>query len=108
MAPGQCPAHLAGLAFELAHPQPARALAAEPAPAHAPDPGAPPQAVLRCRQGFGRLSRGADERGVFLVLDSRIASRRYGQTFLDALPDCELRHLRASAVADAVESWLAR
>ena len=67
-----------------------------------------PQAVLRFRQGFGRLIRGADERGVFLVLDSRIASRRYGQTFLDALPDCELRQLRASAVPDAVASWLAR
>ena len=67
-----------------------------------------PQAVLRFRQGFGRLIRGSDERGVFLVLDSRVASRRYGETFLDALPDCELRHLRASAVAGAVESWLAR
>ena len=66
-----------------------------------------PQAVLRFRQGFGRLIRGSTERGVFLVLDSRITSRRYGEAFLDGLPDCELRRLPASAVADAVAGWLA-
>ena len=67
-----------------------------------------PRAVLRFRQGFGRLIRGEHERGVFLVLDSRIATRRYGETFLEALPDCELRRLPASAVAGAVGDWLGR
>ena len=67
-----------------------------------------PQAVLRFRQGFGRLIRGADERGVFLVLDSRIISRGYGHAFLDALPECELRRLPAGAVGEAVAGWLAR
>ncbi len=67
-----------------------------------------PQAMLRFRQGFGRLIRGSDERGVFLVLDSRIVSRRYGKAFLDALPDCEVRRLPSAEVAAAVAGWLAR
>ena len=67
-----------------------------------------PQAVLRFRQGFGRLIRSASERGVFLILDSRVVQRRYGDTFLDALPDCELRRVPASAVGDAITSWLTK
>lgn len=50
-----------------------------------------PRAVLRFRQGFGRLIRGASDLGVFVVLDSRIRQRGYGQVFLDALPDCDRR-----------------
>ena len=67
-----------------------------------------PQAVLRFRQGFGRLIRGPGERGVFLMLDGRLTSRGYGASFLAALPDCELRELPAPAVGPAVKSWLGR
>ncbi|MSQ35734.1 MAG: hypothetical protein EXR63_01120 [Dehalococcoidia bacterium] len=67
-----------------------------------------PQAILRFRQGFGRLIRGDDERGVFLLLDQRVLTRPYGQAFLDALPDCEVRRLPVAAIADAVARWLAR
>ena len=66
-----------------------------------------PQSVLRFRQGFGRLIRGSTDRGVFAVLDSRIVRRSYGEVFVDALPDCEVRHLRADDVPRAVEDWLA-
>jgi DNA polymerase-3 subunit epsilon/ATP-dependent DNA helicase DinG len=66
-----------------------------------------PQAVLRFRQGFGRLIRGSEERGVFLLLDRRVLTRPYGEAFLDALPDCEVRRVPASAVGDAVARWLA-
>jgi len=48
-----------------------------------------PQAVLRFRQGFGRLIRSTSDRGVVAVLDSRIRSKSYGQWFLDALPPCQ-------------------
>ena len=65
-----------------------------------------PQAVLRFRQGFGRLIRGRDERGVFLLLDRRVIARPYGEAFLDALPDCEVRRVPASGVANAVGGWL--
>jgi DNA polymerase-3 subunit epsilon/ATP-dependent DNA helicase DinG len=50
-----------------------------------------PMAVLRFRQGFGRLIRTATDRGVVVVLDSRILSRAYGETFLDALPPVQRR-----------------
>ncbi|MGE3856672.1 MAG: ATP-dependent DNA helicase, partial [Dehalococcoidia bacterium] len=65
-----------------------------------------PQSVLRFRQGFGRLIRGVTDRGVFAVLDSRIVRRSYGEVFVDSLPDCEVRRLRADALPRAVEDWL--
>ena len=43
-------------------------------------------AVLRLRQGFGRLIRRRGDRGVFLVLDSRLHTKNYGVTFLNSLP----------------------
>jgi len=46
-----------------------------------------PEALTRFRQGFGRLMRRKDDRGVVLVLDSRICSKRYGPLFLKALPE---------------------
>ncbi len=47
-----------------------------------------PKAVLRFKQGFGRLIRRKDDSGVVTVLDARIIQRRYGRLFLEALPDC--------------------
>ncbi|MDA1241501.1 MAG: hypothetical protein O2798_11775, partial [Chloroflexi bacterium] len=65
-----------------------------------------PLSVLRFRQGFGRLIRGTEDRGAFVVLDSRIVRRGYGPQFLDGLPDCEVRTVRADAIAPAVAAWL--
>ena len=45
-----------------------------------------PKAVLRLRQGFGRLIRTRRDSGAVVVLDSRILSKRYGRTFLGSLP----------------------
>jgi ATP-dependent DNA helicase DinG len=45
-----------------------------------------PQAVLRFRQGFGRLIRNQTDRGVVCVLDKRIIQRAYGRSFLSSLP----------------------
>jgi len=47
-----------------------------------------PHAVMMFRQGFGRLIRKADDRGVVAVLDSRVVNKRYGQMFLAAIPRC--------------------
>jgi ATP-dependent DNA helicase DinG len=47
-----------------------------------------PSAVLQLRQGFGRLIRGDDDRGVVAVLDPRLRTRAYGRRFLEALPPC--------------------
>lgn len=46
-----------------------------------------PRAIIRFRQGFGRLVRSANDTGRVVVLDSRIATRRYGKHFIDALPE---------------------
>lgn len=46
-----------------------------------------PQAVIKFRQGFGRLIRSRDDRGAVLILDRRISTKSYGKTFLRSLPD---------------------
>ncbi len=45
-----------------------------------------PQAVIKLKQGFGRLIRTATDRGCVAVLDSRLTRKRYGRVFLDSLP----------------------
>ena len=45
-----------------------------------------PRAILRLKQGFGRLVRGPEDRGVVALMDGRVQSRSYGRAFLDALP----------------------
>ena len=65
-----------------------------------------PNAILRFRQGFGRLIRSKTDRGVLLVLDRRLRARAYGDTFLRSLPRCTLRDLASREVAGAVEAWL--
>ncbi|MGA9061177.1 MAG: ATP-dependent DNA helicase [Terracidiphilus sp.] len=45
-----------------------------------------PEAVLTLKQGFGRLIRSLEDRGVLVLLDPRIRSQRYGQIFLQSLP----------------------
>ncbi|KKL61902.1 hypothetical protein LCGC14_2190570, partial [marine sediment metagenome] len=49
-----------------------------------------PQAVLRFKQGFGRLIRSTTDTGFVVCLDHRIVTRGYGRAFLDALPDVEV------------------
>ena len=57
-----------------------------------------PQAVLRFRQGFGRLIRTQKDRGIVLLLDRRVTNQWYGRVFLASLPDV----LRAQGPARAV------
>jgi len=47
-----------------------------------------PEAILKFRQGVGRLIRTKTDTGIVVVLDNRILSKKYGQAFLDALPKC--------------------
>ena len=49
-----------------------------------------PEAVLRFKQGFGRLIRSAEDEGMVVVLDSRVVSKAYGRAFLRALPECHV------------------
>jgi ATP-dependent DNA helicase DinG len=47
-----------------------------------------PEAVLKFRQGVGRLIRTKTDTGIIVVLDNRVLAKQYGQAFLDALPKC--------------------
>ncbi len=67
-----------------------------------------PQAIIRFKQGFGRLIRTKTDRGVLVVLDRRIASKSYGPAFLGSLPACQVRQVPLRQMPDMVEGWLAR
>jgi ATP-dependent DNA helicase DinG len=49
-----------------------------------------PEAILKFRQGVGRLIRTGTDQGIVVVLDNRVLAKRYGKQFLDALPQCPL------------------
>jgi Rad3-related DNA helicase len=49
-----------------------------------------PEAVLKFRQGVGRLIRTRTDTGIVVVLDPRILTKQYGRAFLDALPKCPM------------------
>lgn len=49
-----------------------------------------PEAILRLKQGFGRLIRTKNDRGIVVILDPRIQTRSYGRAFLRSLPTCEI------------------
>ena len=49
-----------------------------------------PEAVIKLKQGFGRLIRSKADTGIVVLLDGRVRTKRYGKAFLDALPDVEV------------------
>jgi len=64
-----------------------------------------PQAVIRFRQGFGRLIRRRSDRGAIIVLDSRVLTRSYGSVFLRSLPDARLMCKERAEVLAAVREF---
>ena len=50
-----------------------------------------PSAILKFKQGFGRLIRSKSDTGIVVVLDSRIVNKSYGTKFLEAIPKCKIR-----------------
>lgn len=67
-----------------------------------------PEAVLRLRQGFGRLIRRKSDEGVVIILDKRVLTKRYGQSFLDALPECTVLRQRSDRLGELTLRWLNR
>ena len=51
-----------------------------------------PDAVLKFRQGIGRLIRSRTDKGIIVVLDPRIISRSYGRNFLYSIPRCPVEY----------------
>ena len=65
-----------------------------------------PQAVLRFKQGFGRLIRSTEDTGVFCVLDKRLVEKSYGRLFLKSLPEMQRFYGNASDLAGEISRWL--
>ena len=54
-----------------------------------------PSAIIKFKQGFGRLIRSKDDKGIVVILDSRIVNKRYGAKFLSAIPRCKMQVVAA-------------
>lgn len=65
-----------------------------------------PDAVMKLKQGFGRLMRHRDDRGVVLVADSRILKKRYGSVFLRSLPPTRQSFGGAEKILEDLEGFL--
>ncbi|WP_336822654.1 ATP-dependent DNA helicase DinG [Sporosarcina sp. USHLN248] len=63
-----------------------------------------PEAILRLRQGFGRLIRSSEDRGFFIILDRRIETKSYGKRFIDALPNVPVKKLSLQHMVNELEA----
>ncbi len=67
-----------------------------------------PEAILRFRQGFGRLIRRQSDHGIVAIFDRRIISKQYGRQFMASLPGCTIKQGRMVDLPLVARQWLAR
>jgi len=65
-----------------------------------------PEAILKFRQGFGRLIRTASDRGIVAIFDRRVLTKQYGRLFLESLPQCTTRKGPVSNLPKLASKWL--
>jgi len=65
-----------------------------------------PDAILRFRQGFGRLIRSHSDRGVVAIFDSRVITKSYGGSFLESLPDCTAQYGALENLPRVASEWI--
>lgn len=65
-----------------------------------------PQAVIRFKQGFGRLVRTAQDKGIVIVYDTRVIESYYGKYFLYSLPGPKMEHMRTEQMVPRIAEWL--
>ncbi len=65
-----------------------------------------PEAVIRFRQGFGRLIRRGDDRGAVVVLDRRLMEKRYGTIFLQSLPKTAVAYKNLDLLINEISHYL--
>ena len=65
-----------------------------------------PQAVIKFKQGFGRLVRTASDRGIVLLYDTRVIDTNYGKYFLYSLPGPKMEHLPTAGIPARIRAWL--
>ena len=64
-----------------------------------------PNAVIKFKQGFGRLIRSTNDRGIVFVCDARIVKARYGKFFTDSIPDVPLTFASTKELMHKAETW---
>ena len=67
-----------------------------------------PEATMKLKQGFGRLLRHTGDRGIVLVLDSRIVQKRYGAWMTHALPESYYQQTSVDMIGEKIELFLYR
>ena len=67
-----------------------------------------PQAAIKFKQGFGRLIRHRDDRGVVLILDSRVVKKGYGRVFLRSLPEVRVVAAPTEEVCEELAAFFQR
>jgi ATP-dependent DNA helicase DinG len=65
-----------------------------------------PQAVMKFKQGFGRLMRRSDDHGAVVVLDSRVVKKKYGQLFLQSLPETKTSFGDFNSILQNIENFI--
>lgn len=65
-----------------------------------------PQAVIRFKQGFGRLVRTTSDKGIVIIYDTRIIEAYYGKHFLYSLPGPKIETMHADQVTQRMAQWL--
>lgn len=65
-----------------------------------------PEAVIKFRQGIGRLIRRSDDKGVVVVLDRRIYEKKYGSIFIASMPDCKKVYEPVSELSRRINSFI--
>ncbi|CAM4217322.1 ATP-dependent DNA helicase DinG [Paenibacillus tarimensis] len=65
-----------------------------------------PQAVIRFKQGFGRLVRTAQDKGIVLIFDTRVIETYYGKYFLYSLPGPKIEHMHLDQIVPRIREWL--
>ncbi|NOU99169.1 ATP-dependent DNA helicase DinG [Paenibacillus planticolens] len=65
-----------------------------------------PQAVIRFKQGFGRLVRRASDKGIVIIYDTRVIETFYGKHFLYSLPGPKIEHMKTEQMLPRIEQWM--
>jgi ATP-dependent DNA helicase DinG len=65
-----------------------------------------PEAVLKFKQGFGRLIRTEQDKGVFIIFDRRIVTAKYGKWFFNSIPEVNVMEMENEEMLKKIRNWL--
>jgi ATP-dependent DNA helicase DinG len=65
-----------------------------------------PDAIMKFRQGFGRLIRKTNDKGIIIILDSRVISKFYGKFFLSSVPETNIKVADKESVLSGIEDFI--